>query len=106
MLLRVPILLVCLSGLAACTSNSYCLVDQDYQKAEIVPELRPVEGLVMPNSPSALRLPDRPAGAEPFGTKNSEGDGVCLDKPPAVALPEKGTVIGPKDEVEVEVPKT
>jgi hypothetical protein len=76
-----------LSLLAACSTNSYCLVDQDYQKARVVPELRSADGLVMPNSPSALRLPPEPAGREPFGRLNDEGRGVCLDSPPAMAQP-------------------
>lgn len=108
MQLRVPFLLVLsLSGVAACSSNSYCLVKQDYQKAEVVPELKPVEGLAMPASPSALRLPDRPTNAVPFGVKNADGDGVCLDKPPQMAMPEKGKITEPKDEEpKAEAPKT
>ncbi len=100
MLLRVPVLLLCLAGVAACSSNNYCLVDQDYQKAEIVPELQPVEGLAMPVSPSALRLPEKPATTVPFGTKNKDGDGVCLDKPPEMAAQDKGVVVEPKVEKE------
>ncbi len=100
MLLRASLLLVSLSGVAACSTNSYCLVEQDYQKAEIVPELQPVEGLAIPASPSALRLPDRPATVVPFGTKNKEGDGVCLDRPPA--MPEKTAA----PESAAETPKT
>lgn len=73
--------------LGACSTNSYCLSEQDYQKARVVPELRSAEGLTMPNSPSALRLPAAPASNEPFGVKDSEGAGVCLDKPPAMATP-------------------
>jgi hypothetical protein len=73
--------------LAACGTNSYCLVEKEYQQARIVPELRSAEGLKMPNSPSALRLPPAPTNPEPFGVKDSEGAGVCLDKPPAMAEP-------------------
>ena len=102
MLLRVFSVVASL-GITACTSNNYCLVDQDYQKAEIVPELRPVDGLAIPASPSALRLPERPGTAVPFGTKNAEGDGVCLDKPPEMVRPDRGTSA---PEVEVEKPKT
>jgi hypothetical protein len=73
--------------LAACGSNNYCLVKKEYQQARVVPELRSAEGLTMPNSPSALRLPPAPTNPEPFGTKDSEGEGMCLDKPPAMAQP-------------------
>ena len=76
-----------LSLLAACSTNSYCLSEQDYQRAQVVPELRSAEGLSMPNSPSALRLPAAPAGNEPFGRRDEEGAGVCLDKPPEIAQP-------------------
>jgi hypothetical protein len=73
--------------LGACGTNSYCLNEQDYQKARVVPELRSADGLTMPNSPSALRLPSPPANGEPFGTEDEQGAGVCLDKPPAMAAP-------------------
>lgn len=80
-MIRFAVLLAC-CGLAACGANSYCLVQQDYQKAEIVPELRAADGLEMPDSPSALRLPAAPANPAPFGVRNKDGEGVCLDKPP------------------------
>ncbi|HKY22262.1 MAG TPA: hypothetical protein VJM31_13700 [Vicinamibacterales bacterium] len=73
--------------LSACSGNSYCLVQKDYQKARVVPELRSTEGLAMPNSPTALRLPPEPASNEPFGKKDARGAGVCLDKPPDMAQP-------------------
>jgi uncharacterized lipoprotein len=95
-LLRVPFLMAC-ATLAACSTNNYCLVEQDYQKAESVPELRSADGLAMPDSPSALRLPPAPASTVPFGFKGEEG-GVCLDQPPTVGLPSKAgaEVVGPK----------
>ena len=85
-MLRVVCLLAC-AALSACSVNSYCLTQQDYQKAEVVPELRSVEGLEIPASPSALRLPDAPANPAPFGQRAEDGSGMCLDKPPALALP-------------------
>lgn len=89
MSLRVlPIVVVLAStALAGCGVNSYCLVEQDYQKARVVPELRSTDGLEMPDSPSALRLPPAPADAEPFGVRNEAGEGQCLDRPPTIALP-------------------
>lgn len=84
---NVVVALGSLSLLAACSTNSYCLGEQDYQKAQVVPELRSAEGLTMPNSPSALRLPAAPASVEPFGRRDEEGGGVCLDKPPEMAQP-------------------
>lgn len=85
-MLRVVCLAVC-AVMSACGANSYCLVQQDYQKAQVVPELQSVEGLEMPASPSALRLPDAPANAAPFGVRAEDGTGMCLDKPPQLALP-------------------
>ena len=93
MLLRVSLLTVCLSGVAACSANNYCLTEQDYQKAEVVPEIKPVEGLAVPASPSALRLPDRPTTQVAFGYENKDGDGVCLDQPPAMPVIEKGVEV-------------
>lgn len=98
MLLRVSLLAVCLSGLAACSSNNYCLTEQDYQTSEIVPEIKPVEGLAVPASPSALRLPDRPTNQVAFGKKNADGDGVCLDQPPKMPAVEKGVEVEGKGE--------
>ena len=85
------IVLGSVSLLAACSTNSYCLAKHDYQKARVVPELRSADGLQMPNSPSALRLPPEPASIQPFGTADKEGAGVCLDKPPAMAQPAEPT---------------
>jgi hypothetical protein len=62
-------------------------VEQEYQRAAIAPDLQPVEGLSLPESPSALRLPPAPAKNVPFGTEGPEGEGVCLDKPPRMAAP-------------------
>lgn len=85
-MIRFVVLAVSL-GLGACGANSYCLVQQDYEKAEMVPELKGVDGLVMPNSPSALRLPPPPTDPVPFGREAEDGSGVCLDKPPRLAIP-------------------
>lgn len=81
------VLLTVTLGLGACGANSYCLVPQSYERAETVPELKPVDGLEIPSSPSALRLPPQPADPVPFGRKAEDGSGVCLDKPPRLAAP-------------------
>lgn len=73
--------------LSACGANRYCVIDQPYQSAATVPELKPVEGLSLPQSPSALRLPAAPAERVPFGTLDADGMGVCLDKPPILVKP-------------------
>lgn len=87
-MMRAAVLLAC-AALSACGTNSYCLSQQEYQKAEVAPDLRQVSGLELPDSPSALRLPPPPATSVPFGTKGEDGTGVCLDKPPRLAMPSK-----------------
>lgn len=87
MMMRFFLLLVASFGLGACGANSYCLVSQDYEKAEMVSELKSADGLEMPNSPSALRLPPAPTNPVPFGREAEDGSGVCLDKPPRLARP-------------------
>ena len=80
------VLLVACCALSGCGASAYCLTKQDYQSAESVPELRPAEGLVVPNSPSAMRLPPAPTQQVPFGSRAADGSGVCLDKPPTLKI--------------------
>jgi hypothetical protein len=80
-------LLLAATGLSllvtGCASNSYCLGKQPYENAEERPPLQSVGDLKLPDSPTALRVPPKPANPVPFGVANAKGDGVCLDKPPA-----------------------
>lgn len=73
--------------LTGCASNRYCLGEQDYQNAENLQPLQPVEGLKLPTSPTALKIPPPAAKPVAFGVANAKGDGVCLDKPPPMAQP-------------------
>lgn len=75
--------------LVGCGSNKYCLVDQPYQNAAAVPEIQATEGLQVPQSPSALRLPEAPENRVPFGIESADGDGQCLDQPPALKVRSK-----------------
>jgi uncharacterized lipoprotein len=79
-------LLVPVLGLAGCAAGSYCEGQQDYQRARSVPAVKPAEGLKVPDSGRALRIPPAPARAVPYGevVKDEDGDAVvrCLDKPP------------------------
>ena len=81
LLALLPIALV-----TACANNSYCMGEQKYQVAGSVPPLYPVEGMKLPESPSALRIPPPPPNPVPYGqvAKNADGDDKiqCLDKPP------------------------
>ena len=75
-----------LLALGACAPGAYCEGQQDYQRARSVPVLQPADGLKVPESETALKIPPPPAKAVPFGqmAKDEDGDDivVCLDKPP------------------------
>ena len=77
--------------LTGCAASSYCVGEQDYQKATSVPPIRSAEGAPVPESPSALKIPDPPANSVAFGelSKDEEGDDEvrCLDTPPSLATP-------------------
>lgn len=83
--------LLAILGLSGCAANSYCIEEQNYQKAQSVPPLNGVEGLQLPESASALRIPPPPESAVAFGEiyKDADGDDQarCLDTPPKMTLP-------------------
>lgn len=88
--MRVVLLVACCT-LSACGVNRYCVTQQSYQVAGVVPELKPVGELDLPQSPSALRLPPPPANRVPFGEIGENGRVSCLDQPPSMpetAVPE------------------
>jgi len=75
--------------LAGCASESYCLRQQRYDKAQSVAPIAAGEGLSLPQSPTALKVPPPPANDTPFGIlltggrKSNNGTRVqCLDQPP------------------------
>jgi hypothetical protein len=78
--------LVALPVLAGCAVDSYCEGEQDYYKEGSVPPLKGAEGLQIPESASALKIPPPPTNPVPYGetVKDEDGDDVvrCLDKPP------------------------
>ncbi|MGH8481539.1 MAG: hypothetical protein ACRES8_03670 [Nevskiaceae bacterium] len=82
-------ILIALLGLSGCAASTYCEGQQDYQRARSVPVLQPADGLRLPESEHALRIPPPPANAVPYGevVRDEEGDEVvrCLDKPPVLA---------------------
>ena len=77
--------------LGACSVNTYCEGPQDYEKAQALPPLKGVEGLKLPESASALKIPPPPANPVRYGerVKDEKGDETtsCLDKPPAMPPP-------------------
>lgn len=74
--------------LAGCATSSYCTGEQKYQKAQSVPALRGVEGVTLPDSATALKIPPPPERAVAYGEVYTDEDGDeavrCLDKPPAM----------------------
>jgi hypothetical protein len=87
MTFRLAILIPALA-LGGCVAGSYCEGTQDYQRAKSVPPLQPAEGMTVPESEGALRIPPPPANAVPYGevARDEDGDEIvrCLDKPPEV----------------------
>lgn len=88
------IMLVALSGLlllSSCASYRRCAGTPAYQKEDSLPAPAPVEGLTIPDSPSALRIPPPPADPAPYGKKVKDPRGgsmyECLDVPPTLNPP-------------------
>jgi hypothetical protein len=81
-------LLLPILALGGCAVASYCEGVQDYQRARSLPPVQPTDGLRVPESETALRIPPPPANPVPYGRieKDEDGDDVvrCLDKPPAL----------------------
>ncbi len=75
--------------LSACASTQTCKADADYRKAAAIPPIRAAEGLSLPQSPSALKVPDiTPAAAQAAATQPMPRKGkgtACLDYPPEIA---------------------
>lgn len=83
--------------LSACGATKYCLSEQEYQKATLVSDLKPAEGLILPQSAGALRMPPKPADPVPFGVEAQDGTGICLDQPPRMTpAKQKTSLIGGK----------
>ena len=88
LVLLAPVLALALTG---CAVSSYCEGDQKYHKAESLPPLSGAEGVTLPESASALKIPPPPANPVAFGEhyKDADGDDAvrCLDKPPDMPPP-------------------
>lgn len=80
------VFLLPLLTLGGCAVSSYCEGEQDYQEAASLPSLQTADGLQVPDSSTALRVPPPPANAVPYGetVKDEDGDDTvrCLDRPP------------------------
>lgn len=84
-----PVITLLASLLTACASNQVCNADADYRKAAAIPPIKAADGLALPQSASALKVPDiTPAAAEAAATQPlpKKGKGTaCLDYPPEIA---------------------
>ena len=84
---RIAVLVLATVLLAGCASRNACVSDAEYQKATSLPPLTTVDGLKVPESASALRIPPVPAASQPAP------EGSCLQTPPpmpAVSLDKPG----------------
>ncbi len=81
-------ILISALALGGCVAGSYCEGTQNYQRAKSVPPLQPADGMTVPESEGALRIPPAPANSVPYGevVRDEDGDEIvrCLDKPPEV----------------------
>jgi hypothetical protein len=83
---RFVLIAACAALMCGCASHSYCLGDQPYTHAKSVAAPQPVDGLKIPESSAALKIPPAPAETVPYGrkVKDEKGETVveCLDRPP------------------------
>lgn len=72
--------------LTACSQTRYCSGEQNYQKARPLPPLQATEGLTIPESQGALRVPEGRGTsggfAETYVNADGETEQRCLDMPP------------------------
>lgn len=79
--------------LSACASGGHCVGEFDYQKAASLPPATAVQGLAVPESASALRIPPPAAKPVPYAEfypdpEDPEDRKVrCLDVPQALPEP-------------------
>jgi len=85
---NIALLSIAVSLLSACASTQRCEATADYRKAAAIPPIKAAEGLALPESPSALKVPNlTPAAitaAQQPGPKKGKGT-ACLDFPPEIA---------------------
>ncbi|HUS25486.1 MAG TPA: hypothetical protein VM369_11105 [Candidatus Binatia bacterium] len=85
---------------SGCAANGYCTGEFAYQKAGSVPPLKNAQGLKLPESSSALKIPPPPAQTTPYAqtVKDADGDDAvaCLDQPPPMPPPAPPKVAEPE----------
>ena len=103
---RIPVLLGVLLGvplLGGCATKAYCMKEQKYDHIASIPPITGGEGLNIPNSPTALRVPPAPPESQdaPFGSRVIDPKHphrtqyACLDEPPPMPpAPDAGVGAG------------
>lgn len=82
--------------LSACAGSRVCTASADYRKAAAIPPIQAAEGLKLPSSPAALKVPELTPAAQEAAKlpPPRKGSGTaCLDYPPEIAPAEPA--IGP-----------
>jgi hypothetical protein len=83
------VLVIAALVLGGCANNRYCARDQPYDNARSIPNIQGVDGLTVPDSPTAMRVPPETAPPTPFGVKvvdqkTGKSRYQCLDQPPTL----------------------
>lgn len=76
---RLLTLIVAVVLISGCAARTRCAGDAEYQQAVTLSPPAGVDGLKMPESASALRIPPPPPAAAPLP------EGQCLETPPRMA---------------------
>lgn len=75
--------------LSACSQMRYCKGEQKYQAVQSLPPLEGTDGLEIPQSQAALRVPPGPGTSDGFVESYIDDEGEtrlrCLDMPPRLA---------------------
>lgn len=91
---NIVLLSLAVSLLSACASTQTCEAKADYRKAAAIPPIQAADGLKLPESPSALKVPNLTpaaiAAAQQPGPKKGKGT-ACLDYPPEIAPTDAAT---------------
>lgn len=86
--------------LSGCAAGGHCVGTFPYQEARLAPQLQPVDGIQVPESSAALRVPPPPEQVVPYAsyTEDPARPGrprvSCLDVPPR--LPQE-QLVPPED---------
>jgi hypothetical protein len=83
------------AAIAGCAHNGACAKVQPYESARSVPPIQGVDGLQIPESATAMKVPNTVAGPDvPYGVKIQDPKKPgktryqCLDQPPTMpAMP-------------------